>query len=152
MWVFGSLYTAGFTGGALLLADVSSGPLDTVVDSVVKAAGALLLFAALWVARLLAKKLNVELDAAREEMIRLAVDSAINWVEEKAADALKKGLTGMSAAAKLEAAVARTIQKVPGITRSEAVNLIHERMKPLGVGASETFRIVVEEALDDEKE
>lgn len=80
----------------------------------------------------LLKKAKLDNNAA----VTVAVKSGIAYAEELAASQLKSAGIKIDPSVKLETAVTRILEKIPGITSDEAVKLVKEELPKVGLGAA----------------
>ena len=116
--------------------------MDPIIDELVKVLGAALAGVIIWAATQLARKFGVELSLAQQEKIGLYARQAILSVEEKAAALVKAQAGKLSAGEKLAGAVELLVQRVPGIDRDEAAEIIHQQL-PVVRGAAVSFGTAV---------
>src|SRR5688572_1150399 len=127
--------------------------MDTVVDEFVKlmlqALAPVIAGAAVAVLALVFKKLGLQISAEQTARTEKIVHDAIFLAEERAAAAVKRGLT--PALSKASTAVNHIVEKVPGITPTEAEQLIKQELPKLGLGASGFSRALVVAATNETK-
>ena len=92
-------------------------------------------FATLGLKRL-ASKWGVELSEEKDQVVRRAAQDAILYAEEWASNKLKLEEKVIAGEEKLRTATSRLLQKVPGISTDEAVNIVTEELPKLGHGAT----------------
>lgn len=94
----------------------------------------------------LLRKANIELSAENRAKLETITQQGILLMEEKAAAALRAGVGQVAAREKLEGAMEYLLDKVPGVTREEAQNLVLSELPKLGLGASDFARAVLVQA------
>lgn len=92
------------------------------------------------------KKLGLSLDAEKTAKVEYFARQAILRAEEWAATRIKLNAGTTTAAMKLERALTDLTDKVPGISREEAAQLIHATLPKMGLGAASFIQSVREAA------
>lgn len=87
-----------------------------------------------WIANK-ARLAGLQLSAEKEAQVEKIVRDVILNVEEWAATRVKVG-TATNAGQKLDKALIDVVDKVPGISREEAAELIHATLPKVGLGAA----------------
>lgn len=110
-------------------------PLAPLYDEVIKILGAALgmLLSAVLVQVL--RKLNLQLSAEQHARLETYTAEAIRFAEEWASQRLKANKP-VNSAEKLEQAIAALVDRIPGITREEAIAIIHAQLPRVGTGAA----------------
>jgi hypothetical protein len=129
--------------------------MDAVIDEFVKvlltAAAGIISAQVIAVLVKLFQKFNLHVSAEQQARIEKYVQDAILHTEEYFASALKRGATPVKK--KIDMAVERVLDTVPGITATEARDLIVQELPRLNLGASAVSftRSVVVAATNDTK-
>ena len=97
------------------------------------------------VGRGIAKKAGFELKKSHERWVHEIAQKAILWVAEKAAQKAKLK-EKMPSGRKLELAAMKLVEKVPGISMTEAREIVETNLADLGEGAASSFRALSEAA------
>lgn len=108
------------------------------VEAVFLALAGVLAAYAVAIAHKLAARFGLQLDAARDQQIEYAVRQAVMKAEELVAARLAAGLPVQSAQAKLELALTDLLDRIPGLSRERAIDLIHAALPQLGLGSAAT--------------
>ena len=82
------------------------------------------------------QRVGLDVDANRKAKVEYYVREAILRAEEWAAQHVKANMGQTTAAMKLDRALTDVVDKVPGITKQEAADLIHATLPKVSLGAS----------------
>lgn len=117
--------------------------MDEVLKALEMALATALAGAVTVLARQLAAKFKLDLDASAQAATRAVVQNAILATEEKAAASLKRSSVAVTGAEKLDAAVGLVLAKVPGVTADEAAQLVHEELPKIRAAAGGALSALV---------
>jgi hypothetical protein len=110
--------------------------LSELVSVILAAAAAALAPLVVSVALQFLRRLNIELSEAHQAKLEFWARRGILIAEEWAAQRIKAQVGQVTSTQKLEKAIAAMLDKVPGITRDEAIEIIHAQLPTLGAGAA----------------
>lgn len=82
------------------------------------------------------QKFGLDVSAEKHAKLEKIALDAILRAEEWAASKVRTAPGSITAANKLEQAVTDIVDKVPGVTRDEAADLVHANIAKLGLGAA----------------
>ena len=82
------------------------------------------------------QRFGLSVDAEKQAKVEYFVQQAIFRAEEWAAQRVKANMGQTTAAMKLDRALTDVVDKVPGITKQEAADLIHATLPKVQLGAA----------------
>jgi len=89
------------------------------------------------------RKLNFEVSAENQAKIERITGDILLEVEEWASRRLKANLPAESED-KLQRALSKVLVRVPGLSEEDALNLIHETLPKIGLGATATLERIAD--------
>ena len=123
--------------------------IDELVKKVLQAIAPIIAAGIVAVLGLFARKIGLQISAENQARVEKMAHDAIFLAEEKVTALVKRGVTPMQT--KLEMAITHLVDKVPGITVTEAEQIITAELPKLGLGAASFARSVVLAATNDTK-
>lgn len=116
--------------------------MEEIIRELVGLASTTLIGVGIWALTQFARKYGIELSMTKQEQLATFARQAILGVEEKAIAILKAQGDKLTGAEKLEEAIESLLLKVPGISREEAAEVIHQQL-PVVRGAAVDFGVAV---------
>jgi hypothetical protein len=111
--------------------------LEPLIANVVGIAGAALVPVLVGLVVQLLRRVNLQLDAERQERVRAIVRKVVLKIEEIAARELREGLRRWTSEEKLAMATSEVIDELKGkVTAAAAQQAIHAELPTLGIGAA----------------
>lgn len=101
--------------------------MDEVMKLIFAALAATLLPAVVAIAHRLFARLGLQVGAEQDAKLRVIAQAAIHEAEERAGAAVKRGLP-VDSASKLEMAITRVVDAIPGVSREEADAVVHQEL------------------------
>lgn len=120
--------------------------MDAFIDEVVKIIGAALGTALIGLLVQLARKYGFDISAAKHAQLESVAQQAILMVEEKAAAAVKAQVGKVNPAEKLNAAVSIVLERMPGVSREEAADIIHAKLPEVRAATASFATAVLQNA------
>lgn len=94
----------------------------------------------------LLRKAGIDLSAEQRAKLETIAQQGILLVEEKAAAAAKAGIANISPGDKFRAATEHLVSKMPGVTKTEAAEIVMSELPKLGLGATDFAKAVLVKA------
>lgn len=123
--------------------------IDELVRTLLQALAPIVAAAVVGVLALAMKRIGLSISAENQARTEKLVHDAIFFAEERVSGYLKKGVKPVQS--KLAIATQQVLDKIPGITQTEAEALIHTELPKLGIGAASFMRAVAVAATNDAK-